>query len=123
MSCEELAACYENFKKIDNELTEACIVMELQRCKAEESAAQYRAEYFHKSTQAWLVGRQKMSMLEARLPVGTLTDAQTNEIFHPVSQPDAARKLPLYDLQAMRKKLHELREILEKQVKQELKEI
>jgi hypothetical protein len=113
----------EKFTKLENEVSEAYIEMELQRCKAEEATAKGRAEFFHKSTQAWLQGRQKMSMLQARLPVGILTDDQTKDIFPPDGQPNAAHKLPMDDLQSMRKRLHELRNILEAKVKIKLDEM
>jgi hypothetical protein len=113
----------EKFKKLENEVSAAYIDMELQRCKTEESASKCRADYFHKSTQAWLQGRQKMSMLEARLPVGILTDDQAKDIFPPEGKPNSAHKIPLDDLQSMRKRLHELRKILEDKVKVKLNEM
>uniref|UniRef100_A0A7S0N2F3 Uncharacterized protein n=1 Tax=Cryptomonas curvata TaxID=233186 RepID=A0A7S0N2F3_9CRYP len=120
MSSMELV---EKFQKLENDVSEACINMELQRCKAEEATALGRAEYFHKSTQAWLQGRQKMSMLQARLPVGILTDEQTKNIFPPDGQANAAHKLPMEDLQSMRQRLHELRKILEAKVVIKLNEM
>jgi hypothetical protein len=113
----------EKFRKLENEVSAAFVNMELERCKAEESASKRRAENFHKSTQAWLQCRQKMEMLHVRLPVGILTDDQTKELFPPDSQPNAGHKVPYDDLQAMRKRLHDLRIILEEKVKIKLNEM
>ncbi len=119
----EIEACYENLKKFENDVSAAVIGLELQRCNAEETAALYRAEFFHKSTQAWLQARQKMLMLEVRLPVGVLTEDEAKDVFPPENQPNAARRLPFDELQSIRKRLHKLRKILEEKVKTRLTEI
>jgi hypothetical protein len=115
-----LVDCYEKIKKAENEFTAAYLNIELQRCKLDGMRSTELADVFHKSTQAWIQARQNLSKIGDRLPEGTLTKEEFDDIFLSTSaeksQPNSPRKIPLDDLRYVREKVYVLRKILEGKV-------
>ena len=115
---------------IEEEVLNAKIEQEVNRCKFESAKGKDKSDWFHDTTRNWIIGRQKILALYETLPEEIVEKGVKKEIFpHPFVETGKLPRTfyehkdgasPLQELMSLHQKVRNLREILEDSVKTDL---
>ena len=118
----------EIVSKIEDEVSNAYIEQEINRCKWEENKTKEKSAVFHEATRRWIQGRQKLYVLRTQLSEDLVRKAVSKNIFPDPKVSSSflehvEGKSPLEELRILHQKAHDLREILQAEVDLQLSKI